>query len=366
MNLKKLLIIVGTRPNFVKVTQFKKTIAEQFSSSFELKILHTGQHYDQQMSQVFFQQFDLLPDHFLEIKSKTALGQMAQIMLGLENILFDYQPDWVLVVGDVNSTFAAAFAAHKNNFKVAHVESGLRSLDRKMPEEINRILTDEITDLFFATEQSGIENLIAEGKDKSKIHFVGNTMIDTMVAFENKIQASNILEKIQLKEKDFALMTIHRPRNVDHIEGLEKLLGLIKMLTKSMKLVFPIHHRTKNNLIKNGLFEPLEQNSNLILTEPLDYFAFQKLIASCQFILTDSGGIQEEATFRKIPCLTLRPNTERPSTITIGSNKLLPFDNELIKKEIQNIQEKKSKKGEIPPFWDGKATNRILEVLNKI
>jgi len=361
---KRILIVVGTRPNFIKVTQFKNLTLE--NNKIELKIVHTGQHYDAKMADVFFEQFDLIPDFFLNIKSASPNSQMAEIMHNLEKVCLEYYPDLIMVVGDVNSTLAAALTANKLGIKIAHLESGLRSYDRTMPEEINRILTDEITDLFFITEQSGWDNLINEGKKEAQLFFVGNTMIDTMIAFEDKIQSNKILEKYKLENERFILMTIHRPATVDHKDELIKLIELIEFINETFKIIFPIHPRTINNLKKFDLYDRVNGLTNLILTEPLDYFSFQKLIATCKFIITDSGGIQEESTFRLKPCLTLRPNTERPSTVAIGSNTLLPFDNQLIKKTIQSIINGNYKKGNIPPLWDGKSTERIIEVLNKI
>jgi UDP-N-acetylglucosamine 2-epimerase (non-hydrolysing) len=272
----------------------------------------------------------------------------------------------MMVVGDVNSTLAAALTANKLNIKLAHLESGLRSFDRSMPEETNRILTDELTNYFFVTEQSGWDHLLKEGKKESQLYFVGNSMIDTMVAFNEQIQNSQIIKELNLENEKFVLMTIHRPATVDVKEELDKLIQIIEYLSDNYKIVFPIHPRTINNLKQFNLYEKVKAISNLILSEPLDYFAFQKLIADCKFILTDSGGIQEESTFRLKPCITLRPNTERPSTITIGTNSLLPFDIDEIKKMILNINDGNYKKGSIPPLWDGKSTERIVAILNKI
>jgi UDP-N-acetylglucosamine 2-epimerase (non-hydrolysing) len=270
-----------------------------------------------------------------------------------------------LVTGDVNSTFAASLTANKMNIPLAHVESGLRSGDRTMPEEINRILTDEISDYLFITEESGMRNLNGNGKTEDQLFLVGNTMIDTMVAFEDKINESPILEQLELKKDKFVLMTMHRPATVDHKKELLKLIALIEDITQTEKLVFPIHPRTVNKLKDFDLHDRLVENRNVILTEPMGYFAFQKLIASCKFILTDSGGIQEESTFRRVPCLTLRPNTERPSTIQIGTNTLVPFDLDEIKQVICSIKEGKYKTGSIPPMWDGRATHRILKTLQE-
>jgi UDP-N-acetylglucosamine 2-epimerase (non-hydrolysing) len=356
----RILIVVGTRPNFIKITQFKK-VNQQMGNPFDIKIVHTGQHYDDKMAAIFFQQFELEPDYFLNIPQASANSQMAEIMLRLENVIIDYKPALVMAVGDVNSTFAAAFTAHKLGIQVAHIESGLRSYDRGMPEEINRLLTDEISDYYFITEQSGLDNLIKEGRSKDKLHFVGNTMIDTLVAFNHKIEESKILDEYHLISQKFVLMTMHRPATVDFEEGLTKLLDIIEYVNKNYKLVFPIHPRTLGKLQQFGLLERVKANDKIILTEPLDYFAFQKLTAHCRFVITDSGGIQEETTFRRVPCLTLRPNTERPSTVTIGTNELVPFDIETVQNKINSIIEDTYKKGNIPPMWDGKSTERILQ-----
>ena len=362
--LKKFLIVVGTRPNFIKVTQFKKQCIN--NKKLECKIVHTGQHYDAKMADIFFEQFNLIPDFFLNISNTSANTQMAEIMLGLERVSNEYKPDLIMVVGDVNSTFAAALTANKMGIKIAHLESGLRSFDRSMPEEINRLLTDEIADIFFVTEESGMIHLAEKQCNKDMVFLVGNTMIDTMVAFEDNIQKSNTLSSLKLEKDKFVLMTIHRPATVDVKEELEKLLSLIEHVSLSYKVVFPVHPRTINNLKKFGLKDRFEKISNIIISEPLGYFAFQKLIADCKFILTDSGGIQEESTFRLKPCITLRPNTERPCTVTVGTNTLLPFDMSIIKETIASIENGTYKKGAIPAMWDGKSTQRIIEILDKI
>lgn len=361
----RILIVVGTRPNFIKVTRFKK-VNENMGSPFDIKIVHTGQHYDDKMAAVFFEQFELEPDFFLNIPAASANTQMAEIMLRLEKVIGDFNPAMVMAVGDVNSTFAAAFTAHKCGCKVGHLESGLRSFDRGMPEEINRLLTDEITDYYFITEQSGIVNLKKEGRKEDALYFVGNTMIDTLVGFDDKIAQSNVLDTYKLKPRGFALMTMHRPATVDHKEGLTRLIDIIDHITREHDLVFPIHPRTRAKLKQFGLESRVESNKRLILTEPLDYFAFQKLTAECRFVITDSGGIQEETTFRRIPCLTLRPNTERPSTVEIGTNELVPFDVELVRNKINSILEGSFKKGSIPPYWDGHSTERVLEICAKL
>lgn len=361
---KSIDILVGTRPNFIKITQFRKVSKEL--GNFNIRIIHTGQHFDARMADVFFQQLDVIPDIFLNVKPNSPNKLIADIMVRLEDTLNEECPDLLIVVGDVNSTMAGAITANKLNIPLAHLESGLRSFDRTMPEEFNRIVTDDLADYHFVTEQSGIDNLIKEGKLSDGIFFVGNTMIDTLVAFESQIQGSDILNRLDLISEDFVLMTMHRPATVDNKMELIKLFSLLEIISIKYKTVFPIHPRTKNKCNEFGMTEKMQTNNNLILTEPLSYFDFQKLIAECKFILTDSGGIQEEATFRKKPCLTLRPNTERPSTINVGSNTLLPFDLEVVHDYIFSIENGSYKRGEIPELWDGNATQRILERIKSL
>ncbi len=362
---KKIIIVVGTRPNFIKITQFDKEFAK-FGNRFDYKLVHTGQHYDYNMSDIFFQQLQIRkPDYFLGIPTGSPTFQIGMIMVELEKVFDTEKPDLVIVVGDVNSTFAAAFTAYKKGIKIAHLESGLRSNDRAMPEEINRILTDEISDLFFVTEDSGLKSLKANGKTEDQIKFVGNTMIDTLVAFDSEIDKSEILEKLSLQSNNYALVTIHRPSNVDERENLTLTIEILSKVSAKLKVVFPIHPRTLKKADEFGIKELLTENPNIILTEPLDYFSFQKLVKKCSFVLTDSGGIQEETTFRQVPCLTLRKNTERPSTVEIGSNELLDFNARAILQKVEEILSGKYKKGNIPVFWDGKATQRIVEALAK-
>ena len=355
---------MGTRPNFIKVTRFRQLAAHH--PSLDIRFVHTGQHFDEKMSKVFFEQFDLKPDYMLNIGQGTPNSQMAAVMLGLEKVCMEYMPDLLMVVGDVNSTFAAALTGNKMNIKVAHLESGLRSFDRDMPEEINRILTDEITDYFFVTEQSGLDNLTTEGKAEDRMFMVGNTMIDSLVEFDENVRKSKVLDELGLEKGGFVLMTMHRPSNVDEKEGLKELIGMIKSITARLKLVFPIHPRTVNRLKQFDMWKDIENLPGLIFTEPLDYFSFQKLTAECRFVVTDSGGIQEETTFRQIPCLTLRNNTERPSTVETGSNILVPYRLEMLEKYMSDILEGRFKKGGIPPLWDGKSTERILAILEKV
>jgi UDP-N-acetylglucosamine 2-epimerase (non-hydrolysing) len=356
------MLVVGTRPNFIKVTRFKEVNAAM-GHPFDIQITHTGQHHNDAMAGVFFRQFGLEPDHFLEVPPSSPNTQMAETMIRLEKNLLETDPGLVLVTGDVNSTFAAAFTAYKCGYPVAHIESGLRSFDRSMPEEINRVLTDEISDLFFVTEQSGIDNLLNEGKHSSQIQFVGNTMIDTLVRFDSEIRSNPIPDVLGVKPKEFALMTMHRPATVDLEEGLKRLAELLEALTAKINVVFPIHPRTLKNIERFGLLERFEQIHGLHRTPPLDYFAFQRLLLDSVFVISDSGGLQEESTFRQIPCLTLRPNTERPSTITMGSNELVESDPAIVMRKVEDILSGRFKQGKVPPYWDGKSTERILEVL---
>jgi UDP-N-acetylglucosamine 2-epimerase (non-hydrolysing) len=360
--MKKILVIVGTRPNFIKVTQFKKVASKH---NYDLKIVHTGQHFDDKMANVFFKQFNLVPDYFLDTKTNLSREELIKdITASLENLIeTTFKPDLMVVVGDVNSTLAGANAAKNCGLKLAHLESGLRSFDETMPEELNRILTDKITDHFFVTEQSGYDNLITEGHTKNTISFVGNTMIDTMVAFNKEIETSPILEDLQLNEKNYVLMTMHRPATVDNKEGLLKLLEILVEVNKKYKIVFPVHPRTTKNIETLGLKEQFAAIKGLVFTEPLDYFSFQKLIKYSKFILTDSGGIQEESTFLRVPCFTLRPNTERPVTCTLGTNTLVPFDVKTILNYIAQVEAGTYKSGQIPPLWDGKATERVFEAI---
>ncbi|MBK7130562.1 MAG: UDP-N-acetylglucosamine 2-epimerase (non-hydrolyzing) [Crocinitomicaceae bacterium] len=357
---KKILVIVGTRPNFIKVCRFKE-VANHYEN-LEVRIVHTGQHYDQAMSSVFFEQFNTQPDFFLELNSSSPIVQIATAMQNLERLILNtFRPDLIIVPGDVNSTLAGALVANKMNIPLAHLESGLRSNDLTMPEEINRILTDRVSDYLFITEKSGAENIQLE-KLKGKSFLIGNTMIDAINKFENEISNSNILSELKL-QSDYILMTMHRPSNVDQKKDLKKIISLINYLGQKYQIVLPIHPRAKNNFNKFDLESELRQCQNLIITEPKGYFDFQALIKNCKFILTDSGGIQEEATYRHKPCLTLRPNTERPITIDIGTNILVKFTNTDIQKEIDKIESGDFKKGAIPHFWDGKSTERVFEII---
>ena len=361
---KKILIIVGTRPNFIKVTRFKELIRSY--PQLQVEIVHTGQHWDRNMSEVFFEEFGLKPDYMLSASAHSVVDQFSSMMSKLSELILEIgKPDLMIVPGDVNSTLASALVANKMGIPLAHLESGLRSFDREMPEEINRLLTDEISDYFFVTEQSGLDHL-AEEKKHGEVYFVGNTMIDTLMHFEPQILKSAIRQQLGIQDKPFILVTLHRPSNVDSPEGQVKIMRLFAELSKKYTIVFPIHPRTRKNFEAADKVAQWLENGNLHLLDPLGYFDFQSLVKHAELILTDSGGIQEESTYRQVPCLTLRENTERPITVDLGTNTLVPFDEALILSLIDQVHEGTYKKGEIPPLWDGKATERILAAISKI
>lgn len=361
--MKRLLAVVGTRPNFIKVTRLKQVARDR--GGIEVRLLHTGQHADARMSAVFFEEFGLAPDERLEVPECSAAARMGRLMLALEPAMRAARPDAVLVVGDVDSTLAAAITANKLGLPLAHLESGLRSGDREMPEELNRILTDRITDLLLVTEPSGAENLIREGISEDRIHQVGNAMIDTLVAFDDRIQSSNVLERLGLGTGGHALITIHRPSNVDSTESLARVVDLIAAIAETCKAVFPIHPRTLRGLEASGQIQRLRESRQVVLCEPLGYFDFQKLLATSAVVITDSGGVQEETTYRGIPCLTLRPSTERPITITEGTNELLAFDAGALREAMSRIRSGRFKHGRVPHLWDGHATERVIDALNR-
>lgn len=360
MSHKTIYILIGTRPNFIKVTQFKKS-ARNFN--VKISLIHTGQHFDVNMADIFFQELGIQPDYFLNIKPAEPSVQIAETITSLSSLILEIgKPDLFMVPGDVNSTLAGAIFANKNNIKLAHLESGLRSFDRTMPEEHNRILTDAIADKLFVTEQSGIDNLNLE-KNAGDVFFVGNTMIDTLVAFKKEINQSQILNKLKVKRK-YIVITIHRPSNVDNIEGLKKLHQLFLELSKKYDLLFPVHPRTLKNIENNQLIDEFKNIQGLQFLPPMGYFDFQNIVKNSSFVLTDSGGIQEETTFLKIPCLTLRPNTERPITCSMGTNTLIDFNIDKILNYVEQIEMGTYKKGTIPQLWDGKATERILRIIS--
>jgi len=339
------------------------------------KIVHTGQHYDKKMSDVFFKELELPKPHIhLGVGSGSHAEQKANIMVEFEKVLLKEKPDLVLVYGDVNSTIAASLVSSKilnekaKAVPIAHIESGLRSFDRTMPEEINRMVTDVLADYLFVTEPSGLRNLKKEGIDDAKIFFTGNTMIDSLLFYLNKIGRSKILSELCITKKNYVLVTLHRPSNVDNKKNLRKILSIFKDINKinpMLDIVFSVHPRTLKMIEKFDLGNEFESVINLIATEPLGYIDFINLMSNSKFILTDSGGIQEETTFLKIPCLTLRENTERPVTSEEGTNVICGLDEKLITRKIKEIESGKFKKGSIPELWDGKAAERIVKVIMK-
>ncbi len=361
----KVLNIVGARPNFMKIGPVHRAFSEH--PEIESKIVHTGQHYDEKMSDIFFNQLGLpKPHYYLGIGGGSHTQVTAKIMIEFEKIVADEKPDLVLVVGDVNSTIACALVAVKMGVPLAHVEAGLRSGDRKMPEEVNRILTDSISNYLFITEQSGMINLAKEGVPDDKVFFVGNVMIDSLVHFKEKASTSTILEDINVSRGEYILTTMHRPANVDNEEGCKSILEIIKDTVKYKKLVFPIHPRTSNNFKKFGLYEELKNVPGLILLGPQGYLEFLKLMDNAAVIITDSGGIQEETTFLQVPCMTFRDSTERPITVDLGTNFLMKdLDPKTVHDQLVDILEGKSKQGVIPPLWDGAAAKRIANILKE-
>lgn len=363
--MQKIHLIVGARPNFMKMAPLFKEF-ERYPERFKPILVHTGQHYDEKMSKFFFEDLGMPePDAYLNVGSGTHGQQTARIIERYEDyILSGEEPDLVIVAGDVNSTIACALVAKKLHIPVAHLEAGLRSYDEVMPEEINRILTDRISDILLTPSLDGNENLIKEGVNPEGIHFVGNIMIDSLIEHRDKAEASTILTDLGIAE-DYALVTLHRPSNVDEAAGLKIILFAFAEIGKKIKLVFPMHPRTSKNIENLGLEELLSSIPNLIITEPVGYLDFMKLQMNAQFILTDSGGIQEESTFFGVPCLTLRENTERPITITEGTNLLVPLDSLSIIKFSEEIMAGNVKKGQIPKYWDGKAAERVVKVVGE-
>jgi UDP-N-acetylglucosamine 2-epimerase (non-hydrolysing) len=347
---------------------------EDWAVSF---IVHTGQHYDLNMSDAFFQDLSLpKPDFHLGIGSGTHAEQTGNVMIAYEKVLIEQHPDLIIVVGDVNSTLACTLAASKiqygqpnkhnklNKPKVAHLEAGLRAFDRTMPEEINRVVTDSLADILWTPSQDAVENLIREGISPDKIHNVGNIMIDSLEMLREKIEKQNVYRDFGVEPKGYGLVTLHRPSNVDDTESLSRLCNILVQISEKIPLVFPIHPRTRKNLEQNHLLPVLNNSKGLFLPDPLSYIRFMNMVFNCRFVITDSGGIQEETTYLGIPCLTVRPNTERPITITNGTNQLCQLE-ELIAK-TGAILSGYAHQGRKIEFWDGKTAKRIVEFLISI
>jgi len=363
----KIVSIVGTRPNFIKLAALIEEIKKH---KIEHVLIHTGQHYDPRMSHFFFEDLGLpKPDEDKHLVIQTNLSGEEQKDYLKQTITAVIQkqkpkPDLVIVVGDVNSTVAGAKAALDLGIKVAHVEAGLRSFDDTMPEERNRIETDKISDFLFTTEKNGNENLKKENIDEKKIFFVGNVMIDTLLKHKEKAQTSNILSKLKLGKNNYVTLTLHRPSNVDNKEGFENIISILEKIQEKIKVVFPVHPRTKKNIELFKLDEKIKNMKNLIITEPLGYLDFLCLMSNSKLVLTDSGGIQEETTVLGVPCITLRKNTERPVTYEQGTNLLVSIDNgKVIEKAMDIIDNKMNLDKKIPELWDGKAGQRIVKIL---
>jgi len=357
----KVLHVVGARPNFMKVAPVMAEMA-RFPDIFTQTLVHTGQHYDEKMSEVFFGDLEMpRPDVYLGIGSGTHAQQTARAMLALEPVLIEHSPDWVIVVGDVNSTIAGGLTAAKLGMKVAHVEAGLRSFDRTMPEETNRVLTDHLADLLFTTEPSGNDNLLREGIPSEKIHFVGNVMIDTLVKLLPKARERWQTLASTLGVERYVLVTLHRPSNVDAPDTLREIMLALGDIAEHVPVLFPVHPRTRQQIDRRGLHI---ENDDLRLLEPVGYLDFLSLMCHASVVVTDSGGVQEETTYLGVPCLTVRPNTERPITLTAGTNRLVPSERRALVESVQLALNPAYPGDRQPPEkWDGQAAQRIVAVL---
>ena len=355
----KLLSVVGARPNFMKIAPIAHELAKR--DDVQHVIVHTGQHYDANMSKVFFEDLEIPePDIYLGVGSGSHSQQTARVMLQFEEILLKEQPDLVIVVGDVNSTLAATLVASKLHVPVAHVEAGLRSFDREMPEEVNRLVTDAIADILLTPSRDGDENLLREGVDASRIRFVGNVMIDSLLKFLPKARATRAWQQHGLEHGNYVLVTLHRPSNVDDRRNLGNLLEMFGDLSERIPIVFPIHPRTRKMISEFGL---KDDYPGLKLVEPIGYLEFLAMQDGARLVLTDSGGIQEETTVLQVPCLTLRNNTERPVTVTDGTNRIVGQDIATIQAACEDVLSKPKPTSRIPELWDGKTAGRIVSEL---
>lgn len=356
MKINKIIMVVGARPNFMKAAPVYRELVKVMPGG--VKLCHTGQHYDERMSKVFFEELEMpKPDFYLGAGSGSHAQQTAKIMMEFEKVILNEKPDMVMVAGDVNSTIACALTAVKLGVKVAHIEAGLRSFDMRMPEEINRILTDRISDFLFVTEKSGIDNLLNEGVSRDKIHFVGNCMIDSVVKYLQKARALDMRSTFSLNGEKYILVTLHRPSNVDDAENLKEIMNFLNETAKKRKVIFPVHPRTRKQIESAGI--EIDGNG-LVMTEPFGYLEFLNLMDGAEAVLTDSGGIQEETTFLGVQCITLRENTERPVTVDIGTNHLVGESLTEAESVLNNILSGKIKQGKVPELWDGFSSKRIV------
>ncbi len=354
-------IIAGARPNFIKIASIIHALQTQ-QHNISFRLIHTGQHYDEMMSGSFFKELSLpSPDINLKISSGSQTEQAAAISLAYEKVLLENKPDICLVVGDVTSSMACAVTAKKMNVKVAHIEAGLRSFDRTMPEEINRILIDSISDYFFTTTQDASRFLIKEGVSEEQVYFVGNTMIDTLLRFQPYFNKPEIWSKMGLENGKYIILTLHRPGNVDETDKLRHLLEEIVRTSRGLPIIFPVHPRTAEVFKKFNI-----EANNFFPIKPLSYLEFNYLVERANVVITDSGGITEETTVLGVPCMTLRNNTERPETINLGTNELIGTNPAAIAPAMEKLFLNQWKKGQIPELWDGKTGSRIVEILNRL
>jgi len=351
-----LIHVVGARPNFMKAAPVWSAIDRM--TNFSQKLVHTGQHYDNLMSEIFFKELGIpIPNYNLNIGSDSHARQTGGIMIKFEELIHETEPELVLVYGDVNSTVAAAMVCSKSSIPIAHIEAGLRSFDRTMPEEINRLITDQLSDLLFTPSKDGNINLLNEGIPNSKIHFVGNVMIDTLIKLLPKADTPTRFKDVN----KYILVTLHRPSNVDSIKSLTVILKNLEIISQSFPIIFPVHPRTNKIINDNNL--NIINNKNFHLIEPLGYLNFLGLMKNAAAVVTDSGGIQEETTYLGIPCITVRENTERPITISVGTNQLIGKDYSKIPDLISNVANNSNRTNTIPPLWDGKTAERIVDIL---
>lgn len=361
----KILGVVGTRPNFMKIDPLIRAL-ERNPEQFSTMLIHTGQHYDFKMSKIFFDDLELRPpDIYLDVGSGSHAKQTGTIMIRLEKVLMEHKPDLVVVVGDVNSTLAGAITSAKLLIPVAHVEAGLRSFDCRMPEEINRVVTDTLSNYLFTPSKDANDNLCREGISDGRIYFVGNVMIDTLRRYLKLAEESSIFERLKVKKKEYALLTLHRPSNVDNPQVLAEILDAIAMIQEAVPILFPIHPRTERQIQQFGFQLKVRSMLNLRIIPPLGYVDFLALEANSKMVFTDSGGIQEETTVLDVPCLTLRENTERPVTVTQGTNQILGHNKDKIVAAAFAILDNQVLHGQTPELWDGHAAERIVEVLQQ-
>jgi len=360
----KVMNVVGARPNFMKVAPIVAAM-KRAGTKFQPLVVHTGQHYDAAMSDSFFRDLELPePDTHLGVGSASHAAQTAAVMERFEPVVLSEKPDWVLVVGDVNSTLACALVCVKLGVKVAHVEAGLRSRDRTMPEEINRLLTDQIADLLLTPSADADANLRAEGIPQERIRLVGNVMIDSLLRNLERARASQIKHELGVGDAEYGVLTLHRPSNVDQRETFARILSALESITKTLPVIFPVHPRTRKTIAELGLSDRVAAMTNLRLIDPLGYLDFLNLYSSARLVLTDSGGIQEETTFLNIPCLTLRENTERPITVELGTNVIVGTDtNRIVAAANAALNGSAKKSPSSIPLWDGHASERILDAL---